>query len=160
MHNAKVPHDDRCRDRIGEVMVEDYDQRQVERVSSRTVPEVELPRPEAGEEMDVGESMVDLPQPVNQFPQFEWWIIELRNQAGLGSRANETNTDDREMKRVRVTERHDWMDCVNRTRLVESGGARDDRPCWNLGCAKQGGTIRADGTSPRSRRQEDVKQSS
>ena len=33
-------------------------------------------------------------------------------------------------------------------------------PSWNLGCAKQGGTIRADGTSPRSRRQEDVKQSS
>ena len=52
--------------------MEDYDQRQVERVSSRTVPEVELPRPGAGEEMDVGESMVDLPQPVNQFPQFEW----------------------------------------------------------------------------------------
>ena len=64
MHNAKVLHDDRCRDRVGEVMAEDYDQRQVERASSRTVPEVEIPRPEAGEEMDVGESMVDLPQPV------------------------------------------------------------------------------------------------
>ena len=61
------------------------------------------------------------------------------------------------MERVRVTESHDRMDRVNRTRLVESGGARDDSPSWNLGCAKQGGTIRADGTSPRSRRQEDVK---
>ena len=50
MHNAKVPHDDRCRDRIGELMAEDDDQRQVERVSSGTVPEVEIPRPEAGEE--------------------------------------------------------------------------------------------------------------
>ena len=33
MHNAKVPHDDRCRDRIGELMAGDDDQRQVERVS-------------------------------------------------------------------------------------------------------------------------------
>ena len=45
MHNVKVPHDDRCRDRIGELMAEDDDQRQVERASSRTVPEVEIPRP-------------------------------------------------------------------------------------------------------------------
>ena len=43
-------HDDRCRNRIGELMAEDDDQRQVERVSSGTVPEVEIPRPEAGEE--------------------------------------------------------------------------------------------------------------
>ena len=49
-HNAKVPHDDRCRDRIGELMAEDDDQKQVERVSSGTVPEVEIPRPQAGEE--------------------------------------------------------------------------------------------------------------
>ena len=28
MHNAKVPHDDRCRDRIGELMASDDDQRQ------------------------------------------------------------------------------------------------------------------------------------
>ena len=33
MQNAKVPHDDRCRDRIGELMAGDNDQRQVERVS-------------------------------------------------------------------------------------------------------------------------------
>ena len=33
MHNAKVPHDDRCRDRIGELMAGDDDQRQVERIS-------------------------------------------------------------------------------------------------------------------------------
>ena len=64
------------------------------------------------------------------------------------------------MKRVRVTESHDRMDRVNRTRLVESSGARDDSPSWNVGRAEQGGTIQADGRSPRSRRQEDVKQSS
>ena len=45
MHNAKVPHDDRCRDRIGELMAEDDDQRQVERVSGTVLhPEVEIPR--------------------------------------------------------------------------------------------------------------------
>ena len=41
MHNAKVPHDDRCRDRIGELMAEDDDQRQVERMMSRTTADVE-----------------------------------------------------------------------------------------------------------------------
>ena len=72
MHNAKVLHDDRCRDRIGELMAEDDDQRQVERVTARTVSEVEIPCPEAREEMDVGEPSVqpqsvheeDQPQPV------------------------------------------------------------------------------------------------
>ena len=75
MHNAEVLHDDRCRDRIGEVMAEDNGQGQVE-----------LPRPEAGEEMDVGESMVDLPQPssLTSSHSSSGWIIELRNQAGLG----------------------------------------------------------------------------
>ena len=43
MHNAKVPHDDRCRDRIGELMAGDDDQRQVERMMSRTTSEVETP---------------------------------------------------------------------------------------------------------------------
>ena len=42
MHNAKVPHDDRCRDRIGELMAGDDDQRQVERKTSRTTFEVEM----------------------------------------------------------------------------------------------------------------------
>ena len=46
MHNVKVPHDDRCRDRIGEL----------EQVSGTVRPEVEIPRPEVGEEVDVGES--------------------------------------------------------------------------------------------------------
>ena len=40
MHNAKVPHADRCRDYIGELMAGDDDQRQVERVTSRTAVEV------------------------------------------------------------------------------------------------------------------------
>ena len=75
MRNAKVPHDDRCRDRIGELMADDDDQRQGERVTSQTISEVEIPCPEAGEEMDVGEPSVqpqsvheeDQPQPVPQF---------------------------------------------------------------------------------------------
>ena len=33
VHNAKVPHDDRCRDRICELMAEDDDRRQVERMT-------------------------------------------------------------------------------------------------------------------------------
>ena len=41
------------------------------------------------------------------------------------------------------------MDRVGRTRLVESGGARDDSPIWNLCRAKQGVTIHVDGMSPR-----------
>ena len=67
MHYAKVPHDDRCRDRIGELKAEDDDQRQVERVSGNVRPEVENPRPGAGEEMDVGEpTVVEDQQPVQQ----------------------------------------------------------------------------------------------
>ena len=60
MHNAKVPHDDRCRERIGELMASDDDQRQVERVTSRSAVEVEnkIPCPEAGGEVDVGERTV------------------------------------------------------------------------------------------------------
>ena len=64
MHNAKVPHDDRCRDRVGEFMASDDDQRQVERVSGTVRPEVEIPRPEAGEKVDVGElTVVEEQQP-------------------------------------------------------------------------------------------------
>ena len=115
MHNAKVPHDDRCRDRIGELMAEDDDQRQVERVSGTVHPEVEIPRPEAGEETDVGEPTVhvagpepqSVPRPVEEQP-----IPTVRvggssgsgTRSGVGSRASETNTDDREVKRVRFTE--------------------------------------------------------
>ena len=54
---------------------------------------------------------------------------------------------------------HDQTDHVDRARLVESGGARDDCPSWNPGRAKQGDTIRVDGTKPRGRGQEDVKES-
>ena len=43
--------------------------------------------------------------------------------------------------------------------MVESCGARDDSPSWNLGRAKQGDTIQVDGTSPRGRGQVDVKES-
>ena len=117
MHNAKVPHDDRCRARIGELMASDDDQRQIERITSRTAVEVEneIPCPEAGEEVDVGEPTVrvagpetqSVPQPVEEQP-----IPTVRvggssgsgTRSGVGSRASETNTDDREAKRVRFTE--------------------------------------------------------
>ena len=112
MHNAKVPHDDRCRDRIGELMAEDDDQRQVERMMSRTTADVEseIPCPEPGEEVDVGEPSVQpqsVPQSVEDQP-----IPTVRvggssgsgTRSGVGSRASETNTDDREAKRVRFTE--------------------------------------------------------
>ena len=128
MHVAKVPHDDRCRDRIRELMAEDDDQGQVERVSGAA--EVEIPRPEAGEVVDVGEPMVreagpepqSVPRPVGEQP-----VPKVRvggssgsgTRSGVGSRASETNTDDRDMKRVRVTESHDQMDRANRARLVE-----------------------------------------
>ena len=42
MHNAKVPHDDRCRVRIGELMAGDDDQRQVGRASGTVRPEDEV----------------------------------------------------------------------------------------------------------------------
>ena len=54
---------------------------------------------------------------------------------------------------------HDQTDHVDRARLVDSCGARDDSPCWNLGRAKQDDTIRVDGSSPQSRGQQDVKES-
>ena len=108
MHNAKVPHDDRCRDRIGELMAGDV--------------ENEIPCPESGEEVDVGEPSVQprsvdegqprpetqsVPRPVEEQP-----IPTVRvggssgsgTRSGVGSRASETNTDDREAKRVRFTE--------------------------------------------------------
>ena len=112
MHNAKVPHDDRCRDRIGELMAGDDDQRQVERVTSRTAVDVENEIPE---EVDVGEPTVvedqqsdpqSLPQSVSQPVP----IVRVGGspgsgtRCGVGSRASETNTDDRETKRVRFTE--------------------------------------------------------
>ena len=115
MHNAKVLHDDRCRDRIGELMAEDDDQRQVERVSVSVHAEVEIPRPEAGEEVDVGESTVrvagseprSVPRPVEEQPVPTVRVGESSGsgtRSGVASRASETNTDDREAKRVRVAE--------------------------------------------------------
>ena len=74
MHNAKVLHDDRCRDRFGKIVAEDDDHRQGERVSSsRAVPEVEVPRAAAGEEMDVSAPTVrvDVPtaRPTPTYPK-------------------------------------------------------------------------------------------
>ena len=63
MHNAKVPHDDRCGDLIGELMAEDGGPRQGERVSSRSLLEAEVPRPEDGEDMDVSEPTVRMSEP-------------------------------------------------------------------------------------------------
>ena len=88
IHVAKVDQDERCRDRIGELVAEDDDQRQVERVSGTFRPEVEIPRPEVGEEVDVGEPTV----------------VEDQQPTPTVRSSNETNTDDRETKRVRFTE--------------------------------------------------------
>ena len=117
MHNAKVPHDDRCRDRIGELMAGDDDQRQVERVTSRAAVEVEneIPCPETGEEVDVGEPTVvedqrSDPQSAPQSVSQPVPIVRVGGSSSsgtrsrVGSRASETNTDDRETKRVRFTE--------------------------------------------------------
>ena len=48
---------------------------------------------------------------------------------------------------------HDLSERVDQARLLESGGACDDSPSWNLGRAKQGDTIRVDGRSSRGRGQ-------
>ena len=69
--------------------------------------EVEIPRPEAGEEVDVGEPTVRVagpePQSVPRLVE-EQPVPTVRVGASSGSGASETNTDDREMKRVRVAE--------------------------------------------------------
>ena len=125
MHNAKVLHDGRCRNRIGELMAGDDDQRQFERITSRTSFEVEneIPCREAGEEMDSGEPSVqtrsvheeDQPRPETQSvprPVEEQPIPTMRvggssgsgTRSGVGLRASETKTDDREAKRVSFTE--------------------------------------------------------
>ena len=102
---------------IGELMAGDDDQRQVERVKSRTAVEVEneIPCPEAGEEVDVGEPTVvedqqSDPQSVPQSVSQPVPIVRVGGssgsgtRSGVGSRASEANTDDRETKRVRFTE--------------------------------------------------------
>ena len=88
-------------------------QRQVERVSGAA--EVEIPCQEAGEEVDVGEPTVvedqqsdpqSVPQSVSQpVPTVRvGGSSGSGTRSGVGSRASETNTDDRELKRVRVAE--------------------------------------------------------
>ena len=106
MHNARVPHDDRCRDRIGELMASDDDQRRIEQVSGSVQSELEIPCPEAGEEVDVGEPTADPPQSDQQpVPTVRvGGSSGTGTLSGVGSRASETNTDDREAKRVRFTE--------------------------------------------------------
>ena len=110
MHNAKVPPDDRCRDRIGELMAGDDDQRQIERVTSRATVDVGNEIPCTGEKVDVGEPSVQpqaVPQSVEEQPIPTVRVggsSGSRTRSGVGSRASETNTDDREVKRVRFTE--------------------------------------------------------
>ena len=91
-------------------------QRQVERVTSGTVStaENEIPCPEAREEVDVGEPTAvedqqsdpqsvsqSVSQPVPRVPV--GGSAGSGTRAGLGSRASDTNTDDRDTKRVRFT---------------------------------------------------------
>ena len=95
----------------------DDDQRQVERVTSRTAVEVEneIPCLEAGEEVDVGEPTVvedqrSDPQSAQQSVSQPAPTVRMGGssgsgtRSGVGSRACETNTDYREAKRVRVAE--------------------------------------------------------
>ena len=118
MYSAKVPYDDRCRDRIGELMARDDDQRQVERLTSRTAVDVEneIPCPEAGEEVDVGEPSVQprsvheedqprletqsVPRPVEEQPIP---TVRVGARSGVGSRASETNTDEHRKPRSEKT---------------------------------------------------------
>ena len=92
MHNAKVPHDNRCRDRIGELMAEDDDQRQVEREFGAA--EVEIARLEAGEEVDVGEPTVvedqqSDPQSVTQPVSQPVPTVRVRGSSGSGTRSEQ-----------------------------------------------------------------------
>ena len=88
----------------------DDDPRQVERVSGFVQSEVEIPRPEAGDEVDVGEPTADLPQPVPQSVSQPVPTVRVGGspgsgtRSGVGSTASETNTDDGEVNRVRVAE--------------------------------------------------------
>ena len=97
MHNAKVPHDDRCRDRTGELMADDDDQRQIERVSGTVHPEVEIPRPEAGEEVDVGEPTVR-GWTRGRTHSSNGWIIRLRNPIWSRIKSEKTNKMDHEFQ--------------------------------------------------------------
>ena len=69
-----ILHDGRCRDLIGELMAEDDDQRQVERVSGTVHPEVETPRLEPEKRWTSANRRLWKinNQLNNQSPQFEW----------------------------------------------------------------------------------------
>ena len=82
-----------------------------DKLSECGAAEVEIPRPEAGEEVDVGEpTVVGDPQPEPQSVSQPVPTVRVGgslgsgSRSGEGSRASETNTDDREVKRVRVAE--------------------------------------------------------
>ena len=66
----------------------DDDQRQVERVSVSVHAEVEIPRPEAGEEVDVGEPTVrvagHVPRPVEEQPVP---TVRVGESSGSGTRS-------------------------------------------------------------------------
>ena len=51
----------------------------------------------------------------------------------------------------------DQTEHVDRARLVESCGARDDSPSWNLGREKQGNTIRVNGMGSQARGRKEVR---
>ena len=89
------------RHRIGELMADDDDQRQVDRVMSRTTSgtEVEIPRPEAGEEVDVGEPTIHVAGPMEEQP-----VPTVRVGGSSGSGTRPGNTDDRETKHVRIAQ--------------------------------------------------------
>ena len=101
-------------------MAGDDDHRQVERMMSRRTVDVEneVPCPQTGEEVDGGEPSVQ-PQSVDEDqlrPETESFpgpveeqpipTVRVGGSSGseVGSRAGDTNSDDREVKRVRFTE--------------------------------------------------------
>ena len=102
MHNAKVPYDDRCRYRIGELMAGDDDQRQVERMMSRTISEVETRCPEAGE----GPATVSSRRrPATASTTVSFTVssqVRVGGSSSSGTRAG--SDDDGEVKRVRFAE--------------------------------------------------------
>ena len=100
MRNGRLSHNDRRRDRIGELMTEDDDRRQGERVSSRAVPEAGVPRPEAAKEMDVSAPTVRVDSPpARPAPTYqEGWILRF------GFESERMNTDERDAKPVKLAE--------------------------------------------------------
>ena len=101
----KLSHDDSCRDRIGELMADDDDQRQVERVRKLEKKWMLVNHRSSHSQF----TKKNQPQPVPQSVSQPVPLVRVGGssssgtRAGSGSRATEVLTDDdREVKRVRT----------------------------------------------------------